>query len=257
MITPTETKAIAALRSQLAARSVAAKQKCADMVERCEHHGTWRPYSVDADGTLRVQPCCPACGREHSLSLIASSSEIPARFATATFDSFVCASVRQREVLDEIVRYAQGVSRREITDGLLLRGSTGTGKSHLAIALLLRCRAAGLSGLYLRASDFMDRLRASAVSASDVLDRLAAVDVLVIDDMGKSLGTDFERSCAFNLLDKRWLQMRPTVITTNEPIDAARDLLTPAGFDRLTGAGAGVVELSWPSYRRAIRLVSG
>ncbi|MCX0231908.1 ATP-binding protein, partial [Escherichia coli] len=122
----------------------------------------------------------------------------------------------------------------------------------MAIALLRKCQLAGLSGHYVRAISLMDRLRAARSfnarpEEAQLVDRLAAVDVLVVDDVGKSLGNDFERSSFFNVIDMRWGARKPTIVTTNEPPEVLRDLLTPAGFDRLTEAGAGVLHLDWPS----------
>ncbi|WP_164243192.1 ATP-binding protein, partial [Stenotrophomonas maltophilia] len=79
-----------------------------------------------------------------------------------------------------------------------------------------KCQLAGLSGHYVRAISLMDRLRAARSfnarpEEAQLVDRLAAVDVLVVDDVGKSLGNDFERSSFFNVIDMRWGARKPTI----------------------------------------------
>ncbi|AJW47573.1 MULTISPECIES: ATP-binding protein [Ralstonia] len=231
-----------------------------ERVERCERHGAWRPYKLDAQGVLRALPGCPSCSRESGLRVMDTESQTPAIFADATFETYACSSRRQEVVVMEIKRHAQRLADAESAGSLVLWGESGTGKTHLAIALLRKCQLAGLSGHYVRAISLMDRLRAARSfnarpEEAQLVDRLAAVDVLVVDDVGKSLGNDFERSSFFNVIDMRWGARKPTIVTTNEPPEVLRDLLTPAGFDRLTEAGAGVLHLDWPSHRR-MRLAS-
>lgn len=224
-----------------------------NMVEQCERHGPWRRY-LRIDGVLRAAPMCPACSKENTLRTLAQSSQIPARFASASFDTFKTSSARQRLTLSDARRYAQAISGRQQIGGLVFFGRSGTGKTHLAISLLRHCQMAGLSGFYVRAIDLMNRLRQTQGASAtyqdrQVIENLSKVDVLIIDDVGKSMGTDFERAAMFNILDLRWGELLPTVMTSNLELEALRDLLTPAGFDRLTDAGSNAIELDWESER--------
>lgn len=228
-----------------------------DMVERCATHGPWKPYVTSEEGgtVLRAFPMCPACRRERALHAFAKHSQTPLAFASATFENYERSGARQKATVQEIQTYAQSMAERRSSGGLILFGDHGTGKTHLSIALLRECQSRGLSGYYVRAIDLMNRLRQSSSPGAgsedrNVIDRLAAVDVLVVDDVGKSLGTDFERSAFYNLIDTRSGELRPTVLTTNVEMEALRDLLTPAGYDRITDAGSNIVRLDWPSHRR-------
>jgi DNA replication protein DnaC len=250
---------IARLRQFLAQRgatsgdgqSAASVRDLHRQIATCARHGSYRPYVLDEHGELRATGGCPACRSQPRHAL---DDDVPPVLAGAALDGFVCATVRQRTVQAKVLQRAGAFAAGE-GGGLVLWGETGTGKSHLAVGLLRHCQAAGRSARYIRAVDLMNRLRqASGFSASaedrQLIDRLADVGVLVVDDVGKSSGTDFERAAMFNLLDRRWGERRPTVITSNETAESLRDLLTPAGFDRVTEAGANVLHLQWGSYRR-------
>ena len=251
---------IARLREFVASRGRFAQDNAAHSVRElhrqvatCPQHGTYRPYVLDERGVLRATGGCPACRTQPRLL----DDDVPPVLAHASFDAYACQSLQQRALLGAVRRQADLFANDRCGGGLVLWGDTGTGKSHLAVAVLRQCQCRGLSARYVRAVDLMARLRqASSFSASmedrRFVDGLVDVGVLVIDDVGKSLGTDFERSSMFNLLDRRWGLRRPTLITSNDSPEVLRDLLTPAGFDRVTEAGSNVLHLNWPSYRRTV-----
>lgn len=224
----------------------------------CERHGAWKPYVRDEQGVLRCAGAvCPVCRKEASLREMSRESETPSAFDGATLDSFTVKGFKQKAAVGMIREHGRRMCDRSDHrrgDGLVLWGAVGTGKTHLAIGLLRECQSKGLSGHFIRAVSLMDRLRQSRNFNArhedlKLIDHLSEVDVLVIDDVGKSLGNDLERSGLFSLIDNRWVYSRPTVITTNVPPVELKDLLTPAGFDRLTSAGANILRMEWKSER--------
>lgn len=235
-----------------------------EQVWSCETHGDWRPYVLDDSGVLRViAAVCPVCRREAALKSFGRESATPSAFDLASFESFTVDTARQERAVSLVRRQATRMSSSNAADragGLVLWGGEGTGKTHLAIALMRECQAKGFSGHFIRAVVLMPKLQqARSFQARhddlNLLDRLSDVDVLVIDDVGKTLGNDFERSGLFALIDTRWAYSRPTIITTNASPTDLKDLLTPAGFDRLTAGGANILRMDWKSHR-SIRVVS-
>jgi DNA replication protein DnaC len=224
----------------------------------CDAHGPWKPYVVDGQGVLRCRaPVCPSCAKESALRAMGRESETPPAFDGACLDSFFLSRPKQRLALSIIKRHANRMSGDDANQragGLVLWGASGTGKTHLAIGLMRHCQSKGRSGYFIRAVSLMESLKRSIAAGArsqdaGLIDRLSAVDVLVIDDVGKTPGTDFERSSLFHLLDNRWAYSRPTVITTNQQTGDLKDTITEAGFDRVTASGANIVRMEWGSYR--------
>ena len=120
-----------------------------------------------------------------------------------------------------------GVSQRQIrsfaeldfiarTENIVFIGSTGVGKTGLAIGLLLKALQNGYRGLFLRAQELFDQMYASLADRSSrkLLNHLARVDLLVIDEMGYLNLRPEQTNIFFKLMEERYSQ-RPTIITTN------------------------------------------
>jgi DNA replication protein DnaC len=145
------------------------------------------------------------------------------RLKHMTFESF---SPRGRVALSRIAQqsleraynlaYAFAQARK---GWLLLEGGFGCGKTHLAAAIANYCVGHGVPTLFLTAPDLLDWLRASFEGANDRFserfDELRRVPLLVMDDFGTQNATPWSQEKLFQLLDDRYLNNLPTVITTN------------------------------------------
>jgi DNA replication protein DnaC len=117
--------------------------------------------------------------------------------------------------------------------GLYLYGKFGTGKTGLAMSVLNARLDAGVS---VHAMDYRMFLgviqdtysnqeksergaKAKPVTRQQIIDYAAGVDLLLIDDMGdveriKPISDD-QRDITYMLIQQRYLNMRPTIITSN------------------------------------------
>ena len=68
----------------------------------------------------------------------------------------------------------------------MLVGGTGTGKSHLAVAIARACIRAGARGRFHTAVDLVNRLEAEARAGRQgrIADRLTRLDFLILDELG-------------------------------------------------------------------------
>jgi DNA replication protein DnaC len=81
---------------------------------------------------------------------------------------------------------------------LVLVGSNGGGKNHLAAAIAKRCIERGKSALFVAVPDLLDHLRA-AVGFDALFEQVKQVPVLILDDWGAQSGSDWawEKLCQF------------------------------------------------------------
>lgn len=106
---------------------------------------------------------------------------------------------------------------------LVLAGSIGTGKSHLAAGVLWRlAEEHDVYGQFWPVPELLDRYRASYNGRDDERESTADVDaainripLLVLDDFGKERATDWASERLFALIDQRWRNHQATVVTTN------------------------------------------
>lgn len=108
---------------------------------------------------------------------------------------------------------------------LVLDGSTGTGKTHLAIGALFdahRRHGAAAVGRFWPVVDLMDRYRRASDPdrAQESIEQIEAsldrVRLLVLDDVGAQRATGFAEERLYGLVDHRLNEGMATIFTTNE-----------------------------------------
>lgn len=171
---------------------------------------------------------------------------IPKRFATAAIDDM------PEPIAGDLQDWADGPDGRN----LLLFGPVGTGKTHAAIAACRPPFDRGKHVRFLPVVELLDQLRPGGPEGA--LDELSHVDLLVLDDLGTERATDWTGERLGALVNRRWLEELPTVVTTNLPpaapgvVDTLEDAVGPRTYSRLVG-GAVAIQLGGHDLRRARR----
>ncbi len=136
---------------------------------------------------------------------------------------------------------------------LVLRGGYGCGKTHLAAAIANACVVQGVSVLFLTVPDLLDHLRASfSPSASQTYDErfeeVRTAPLLILDDLGIEQSTPWALEKLFQLLNYRYMNRLPTVITTNHALEE----MEPRLRSRLADSDlVQLVTILAPDYRQA------
>jgi len=139
---------------------------------------------------------------------------------------------------------------------LIAYGPSGTGKTHVAVAIAYKAIQNGSDARFVTAANLLDEL-SSASREGGLREALSAYThpgVLVVDEVGYlSLGPD-AANVLFQVVNDRYLHRRPMVFTTNKPIEAWGKVLhdgdlAEAILDRVLERGR-VLHFKGPSYRR-------
>ncbi|CDQ12121.1 putative DNA replication protein DnaC [Acidithiobacillus ferrivorans] len=226
-------------------------------VRECERHGPYQISAVDNFGVVRyMAPVCPVCATENMSRRLLGSASIPARHQHCDFDTFIVETPEQQAVLDTCRDYAEHFARYAAAGScMVFSGSHGTGKNHLATAIARTVLGMGRSVLQVTARGLITRIRETWGSKggewteSGILRAIAGADLLIIDEVGKQFGGDGEEIHFFEVINYRYLQMKPTIVLSNESAQGIESYLGVAAFDRLCEGGL-LLQFDWPGHRR-------
>lgn len=163
-------------------------------------------------------------------------SGIKRRFQTRTFANFRRDTPGRKRSYEVAKEYADNFAFHfKRGDGLYIEGTNGTGKTHLAAAIALQLLGEGIPVICKTAADLLLDIKKSydteGLQEKAVLDVYKTVDLLIIDDLGKEQCSDWSMSTLYSILNDRYEDMRPTIITTNYNNEALVKAMTPKGAD--------------------------
>ncbi|WP_395589398.1 ATP-binding protein [Pseudomonas sp. TR47] len=180
---------------------------------------------------------------------------ITPRFAGATFDSYHAETDPQRKALAKCLAYAEQFPEHFRSGrSLLLTGNVGTGKTHLASAIVRTVVADGATALIIPAGDIVSIARASMVPGSGYTDRdvvvhLGGLNLLVIDEVGCQKGSEYELGLLHAVIDRRYQAVLPTVLISNLGAENLKTYIGDRALDRLRQNGGQQVGFTWSSMR--------
>lgn len=152
---------------------------------------------------------------------------------------------------------------------LVMHGRYGTGKTHLAAAIIREAIDAGMRSCYFRPwTLYLERLKASWGSnpterTVDIVAEVQRGRLVVIDDIDKARDpSGWARETLYTILDYRYNARLPTVLTFNyDPGEIDPDapgllmlerFMTRAVIDRVLGAKWEALDFNGPSYRSEV-----
>ena len=106
---------------------------------------------------------------------------------------------------------------------LVLEGRYGCGKTHLAAAIANFAVSLGVPTLFLTVPDLLDSLRfafeSPEITFEERLDEIRTAGLLVMDDFGTQNATSWAQEKLFQIINYRYINQLPLVVTTNVPLD--------------------------------------
>lgn len=177
----------------------------------------FRVYGLEG---ISREDCIFHSGVIHSMlgqaEKLQKQANLGARFAGRTFASFD--AKRNPSAYNKASLYARNQNLFSSTRNcLLLIGSTGTGKTHLAAAIANALVAEGIPTMFGTFQTHLDEIRKEfdVSGQKQYLDQIKGIPMLVIDDLGKENRTDWTQSILYNVVNYRYEHLLPIIFTSN------------------------------------------
>jgi DNA replication protein DnaC len=240
----------------------------------CELHGQYESRAFKFGSKIMRWSSCPTCSKavaaaedaekareeaeakQQRIEARLNQSGIPLRFRSKNFATYQADTDGMERARSVAMEFAKNFKKhKESGTFLVFSGKPGTGKSHLAIAIAQEVMVGG-TALYTSAIDAVRMVRDTWRRDSDrtetqVLQMLASIDLLVLDEIGVQYGTEAEQVTLFDIIDKRYRDLMPTILLTNLNSAGMKQFLGDRSYDRLREGGLWVT-FDWESQRKRV-----
>lgn len=157
-----------------------------------------------------------AARKEKYLNRIFNQSNVNASLRDATVNSYQPQNEYQIQAKNTAIEYVKTFSLDK-PKSLILQGSYGTGKSHLAYAIAKAIKQQGYSVAFMHIPMLMERIKATynrnaTETTDELVQLLSSIDLLVLDDVGVE-NTEHTLNKLFSIVDNR--VGKNNIFTTN------------------------------------------
>lgn len=239
-----------------------------DKTEFCQTHGEYHPIIAD-------HPICPACAEIESAKINESQAKIeiekqdvvrnaavgiPARYVQCGFKNYEDRSAAATSAKSECSIYAKSVSDSRNSRNIgsfVITGATGTGKTHLACAIIRNVmyrkqKTVPKTAQYITSADAVDQVlgayKITGDSESAVIKRFVDSYLLVIDEVGLDDGRDTQKSALSKIIYARYNAMKPVLIVSNLNKAMLKEFLGDRLWSRISENGR-MIELNFDDQR--------
>ncbi|QBX69375.1 ATP-binding protein [Serratia quinivorans] len=240
-------------------------------VVACETHGDYQQIIL-VGPEYRGRPGrkvsrCPECLRAEqndielalrqlNVESLLDDAGIAPRFQHCEFSNYQPVNAPAAKNLANCQRYAQNWEAiLAAGTGLVMTGSCGTGKNHLAVSMTKQIIRDHLADVEI--TDVMRLTRevkstwrnGAERTETEVLNHYATLDLLIIDEVGVQFGTPAELAILQEIVNARYENILPTILISNLTFDQLKAFVGDRIVDRVTDGGSNRLVFDWPSYR--------
>ena len=190
-----------------------------DNCDDCRHNSETGVFSKSQNRYMSNIPNCEkyaAKCRQLKAQRIVGMSGIGKRFALRRFDTF---NVTQETSRAFTVCKDFCFNFSDTRKGIRLYGKYGCGKTHLAASIIHELAEQGIAGVFVVVPELLNKIRRSFSNPSEDTDKIIRTakeaKLLIMDDLGAEKPSDWVSEQLYMIINSRYEDMLPTIITTN------------------------------------------
>lgn len=258
-----------------AVNTILGKLEIRQVKTMCPLHGEYLANQVWLSGQIKEISECPECFKlkqaqkaieeekarkeeaERNRMERIKETRMPLEYQTKDFSTFFQDTESQREEFNMAERFVNGWEKAKAGGyGLLFLGGCGTGKTHLACAIMLELmdRYLFVYPRYYKVSEIFSAVRntyqqGATTNEEETIKFFSSIQLLVIDEVGIQKGSEAEKRILFSILDNRVTSNKPTILMSNLGPKALAELLGDRLYDRVRSKCVPML-FSGPSMRK-------
>lgn len=164
---------------------------------------------------------------------IIKNSKMSKRNLNYKFDNFEVNS-NNKKVYQSLKEYSEKLANSVERKGLILVGNNGVGKTHLACSIANELIKNGIPIIYGTLINLLAELKNTYdvdnnISEMEIIKLYEKVDLLIIDDLGKEKPSEWGLEKLFTIINSRYENNLPVIITTNYDQNSLIDRLSING----------------------------
>lgn len=172
------------------------------------------------------------------LNQIFKNSLMDEKFYKATFENWNH-NIGSKKIYNICLKYANNFKKvKEENIGLLIYGTPGNGKTHAVSCIANFLLSKEIPTICVSINKLLERIKETYNShgkegEETILRSLANADLLIIDDLGTEQRNDWSITRIYNIIDSRYRNSLPTIITTNMDFKELEQFYHKRTYDRL------------------------
>lgn len=191
--------------------------------ERCECNGAqayWNEYDLKKLRMLEEEKKLELMQEfSRKVEKIIKNSKMSKRNLNYKFDNFETNN-SNKKVFNNLKNYSEKLVNGIEKKGLILVGNNGVGKTHLACSIAKKLIENGIPVIYGTLINLLAELRNSYdtdndISEMEIIKLYENVALLIIDDLGKEKPSEWGLEKLFTIINSRYENNLPVIITTN------------------------------------------
>ena len=164
------------------------------------------------------------CTEEEKIKRLWANSGINTDNLDKSFSNFECWNDKSKEIKDKAVQYYKAFNtiREDRRNSIMFCGNPGSGKTHISLALANNFLKKGIRVVYMPYRDIVTKLKQNMIDEEyykKTLSKYQTCEILLLDDLFKGKVNETDVNIMFELLNYRYLNQLPIIVSTEFNID--------------------------------------